>query len=807
MTPIDQTKMASTVPGPGARSVGHPLKQALWVFLAALLAVSVLAPRAHAAACGQNVSIHYGGTGFDDLNFNLISVKETDQHSLQLTTGYFTIDPEKIVIPFTQEVAVTFFYEDALYKNDFGWMLADSECINSKGIGINCIKHLIYEKINDAPWPAIGDGILDGYEGKGTDFRANRKVIGTFEGGTEIVFYMHVFQTLQDGGKDFYLFTRKDWNPDIYGWSMPSPPWTPYRIDTGECKESLWNGFNKPEKTQFTKTLNLGLAWSLPNFPYDEPGNCMLTSNWMAAKALNRVKLAPPAGFGLDFTGATATMLITLGQRFPHVVAAVSTNQPNEWVLGWEDYYGGGDMDYNDFLFHIERRTGGHVQLKNPVTPAGTEGAFTAVNAQVWDRIPCPGKTELKYYVSIDNGANWVAITQWDEIWESDAAKTKIKKLASSILTPGTPEYTWRTVRLDFAGLGITGRELTWKAEIMSNKAGCEPEILDVQLDADIPSPACPDPCQGASRAAPVVKANVIYSGYYESVQTTQQGHLSATRLYAPDNPNATAELALWDAGTMLKNRLATDLRTIYFPQITNSTKSNMQIATGNGTTKIFTGTISPAPISATTLTITGPETFHDKYNGVLEGSLGGTGTINRFTGVYSLTFNTAPTNGASITASYTYYTAASALLPFVATNITKATMGLDDRRIEPSGLVYDFDNNGSVNNNDAHWLMNWVRGYELGSTTVKRPWLLDAIDHSMPALETAPGLPMWYFFSTTTQEDRDSYDAFRNEKADRDAVIYAGSRSGMLHAFDAGKFRYGDNSKTPVKENRGYFE
>src|SRR5512143_358394 len=49
MTPIALTQMASAAPGACARPVQHTLKQALWVFLAALLAVAVLAPQAHAA--------------------------------------------------------------------------------------------------------------------------------------------------------------------------------------------------------------------------------------------------------------------------------------------------------------------------------------------------------------------------------------------------------------------------------------------------------------------------------------------------------------------------------------------------------------------------------------------------------------------------------------------------------------------------------------------------------------------------------------------------------------------------------------
>jgi hypothetical protein len=379
--------------------------------------------------CGQNVNIHYGATGFDDADFNLISVGETASHTLQLNTGYFAIDPNSIVIPFTQEVSVTFMHEFAGYLNEFGWMLASG--------GSNGTKHPIYTQINDDDH----DGVLNEFESS-NDVLVNRKVIGTFAGGTEIVFYLHVFPQLDGvahgdpaGQPEFYLFTKKAWNADTY-----NSYWTPAcSIDS------------------FTKTIYLDQDYA--------GGGCAWESNWMESEAVDRINTY----FGLNFVGAPpATMPIVRGQKFDHVVAAVPANKPNEWVLGWEDLYNGGDMDYNDLVFVIERRTGGHVQPKDPVSPDRAEDMYTTITAQVWDRIPCPGKTEVTYYVSIDNGANWVEITDWDEIWESNAAKADIQELAS--WTPGTPAYTHRTVRVDFAGLGLTGRQLTWKAEIMSNQ-------------------------------------------------------------------------------------------------------------------------------------------------------------------------------------------------------------------------------------------------------------------------------------------------------------------------------------------------
>ena len=71
-------------------------------------------------------------------------------------------------------------------------------------------------------------------------------------------------------------------------------------------------------------------------------------------------------------------------------------------------------------------------------------------------------------------------------------------------------------------------------------------------------------------------------------------------------------------------------------------------LGSGNGSNKTFSGTLAfktgQPKRTGFGLTITdGTETFTDSYNGVLTGSLGGTGTINYSTGVYSVTFNTAP--------------------------------------------------------------------------------------------------------------------------------------------------------------------
>lgn len=85
-------------------------------------------------------------------------------------------------------------------------------------------------------------------------------------------------------------------------------------------------------------------------------------------------------------------------------------------------------------------------------------------------------------------------------------------------------------------------------------------------------------------------------------------------------------------------------------------------IATGDGSTVTFTGGLQNPPVIIGTLFITSDDptgfqqVVQDQGNGLLTGN--GTGTINYFTGAYSVTFNTAPAASAQIYAKYQGYAA-----------------------------------------------------------------------------------------------------------------------------------------------------
>ena len=82
---------------------------------------------------------------------------------------------------------------------------------------------------------------------------------------------------------------------------------------------------------------------------------------------------------------------------------------------------------------------------------------------------------------------------------------------------------------------------------------------------------------------------------------------------------------------------------------------------TGDAVTTNFTGTLDNFPVVPKSMVVSDDvETFKDVDGaGVLTGSLGGTGTIVYSTGVYNITFNTAPADGQDIYAIYAEYTAA----------------------------------------------------------------------------------------------------------------------------------------------------
>jgi len=799
------------------------------------------------SGCAASTYTGYS-SGFNAADFSMANTAVTSGQ-IVLQTGAQAINPNSIIIPYTQEVYVNFLYINAGYVSDMGW-LKYSDCVDASGnfLGWNAIplskRHPLFIRIQDCC--NGGDGILDSNYGNGsfptssesalstyddgTGYRFivdgdgaetpkdMKKSMGVIAGGTEIVFFLTANHRWNDPtpmspdpGQITY-FTKQAWNPDRYVANYPSSNYTYPQL--------------------FNRVYNLGNAnstldctWSNSTYynPINRnPSSCsdpdLLSNGWLDGTAVTRINTY----FGITLTGAV-TIPVTPNQSFPHVIVGAPPNDPNQWVLGYEDWSGGGDYDINDLVFRIQRQTGGSAQTTSAISSLDPNAYFTAVTLEVYDNMPCSGKTNITYSLSIDGGLTWTEITSWDVV------KTFSGSSVGSVVsnwTPGSPAQTYRMRTVDFSGNSTAGNKLLWKAQMTSTDEACAPAIINAALSGSMASHSF------FSRASPSVQTNVLYSGSYETPDASWtdksfRGHLYASRLYDPAVPGTQNIQSLWDAGAVL-NAMSPGSRTIYYPDITPHVVTHEVVGTGDGAKKQFSGTLANHPISATTVLITDQtEKFVDKHTDALVGNLGGTGAINRFTGVFNLTFNNPPGSGVPVVAQYTYYTAASALKPFTTTNVTNAMLGLDDSYyIDSSGYHYYFDLNKSCALTDANcaitaadgaWLVNWVRGYKDGVST-KKEWLLGPIDHSVPAVQTPPGTPAWYYGTAVTKDERTAFDNFVIANWERPTLVYVGSRDGMLHAFDAGQFRWGymdggffkwgDNPATSsIIEYRGYFK
>jgi hypothetical protein len=405
-------------------------------------------------------------------------------------------------------------------------------------------------------------------------------------------------------------------------------------------------------------------------------------------------------------------------------------------------------------------------------------------------------KNDILYEISVDNGTTWTSINDWDSI------------------VPNGDGSTTKKVRIDLLSLGLVGDQLKWKAIFQNNDDQClKPQLHAMNISYEASGN------NTFSRASPVVLGNVLYSGSVETPalswpdKTRLRGHLKAYRIYDPTRPTAPAYQTIWDAGDRLDQRnLVSNPRRILTAMPSPQTIQNRSIATGNGYTLRYTGTLPNGRILASSLIITdGVEIFNDRGVNTLVGDKGGAGTINRFTGAYDLTFHQPPATQVPITASCSYYPSSGSsgqvLGDFSADYITNGMLGITAEYVEGTGYTYDFKADGNFTDADRRYLIGWVKGMKGDNATGERSWPLDAIDHSTPVVAGPPGLPVWYYGSGISSDERDAYNTWVRSQRTRRSVAYVGSRSGMLHALDAGAFRNGDNpATTTFLENRGYF-
>ncbi|MBX7096999.1 MAG: DUF4114 domain-containing protein [Myxococcaceae bacterium] len=580
--------------------------------------------------------------------------------------------------------------------------------------------------------------------------------LGTIPGNREIVFFSIVYYSANSPNQTCLIRA-----PGVYN----------------GCRLAI----KSPINVFFTKTmLNLDLEGNTPvagssikkldiGCNYTGSAHCSQTGTsldgWLDSAALTRLAAAPASGgFGLTMPHEANAVISDPRGTMPHIFVGAPTTDPTRWIFGVEDLTGGGDRDFNDIVFLIDKKNGGYVQssvLTGDISPSIAEdftissvrftraddvsrGTWTELVAGACSTVPLP---KISYSVAVDckvcdNGVcipNDPSLINWVPV----------------IFTPSNAV----TTDIDLLSLGYLGSQLCWKADLESYNENCTPTITNV----DVGYQALRAGNYAKSSVTPM--ANAITYGQYEtpgqqlSPAPTRRtydnkkdlmlrGHFYFETFYDPETPTAPSRNVRWEAGAWLADA-------------------------------------GPAQLEARKLLTLG-----------VDG-----GTISVTTELASTNHGTPafPTDGGG--------------------NVCNV--------INPVGkpdYLYDLNRDGVCNAQDRVFLRDWLFGWEDkqgvalrcdagdcfvqgGAVDVERAWPMGGVTLSTPAIVGPPVAPDW--LNRVSVSEASAYRTYATSGigSTRNTVTYVGTSLGFFHAFDTGTVLFGDDSCTSSNvEQRGYF-
>jgi type IV pilus assembly protein PilY1 len=114
-----------------------------------------------------------------------------------------------------------------------------------------------------------------------------------------------------------------------------------------------------------------------------------------------------------------------------------------------------------------------------------------------------------------------------------------------------------------------------------------------------------------------------------------------------------------------------------------------------------------------------------------------------------------------------------------------------------------------AVDDDEAADIIAYIRGEEIPSFRkrtidvggTERIWKLGDIVHAAPTLSKHPMENYHLLYGD------DTYGVFYDRWKDRQLTVFVGANDGMMHAFNGGTFRSGDNPNTTEKEEHGWYD
>ncbi|MGE6759990.1 DUF4114 domain-containing protein [Corallococcus interemptor] len=612
--------------------------------------------------------------------------------------------------------------------------------------------------------------------------------LGQIEGGKEVVFFLVVFYDATHSptatGGTVFPCLRRDSN-DLCTLHLRTSVSVFF-------SKAAWNMDQNAVGGTVTAERNIGCSYNSncnPSSPTTANGACTvagtkeLLCGWLegpktnANSTLGRLNTA--AYGNLDMPMEKESIPRPANNRMAHVIMGAPSTDPFRWILGFEDLNGGGDRDFNDVVFMINKENGGGVRsgtVSGDISPDIAEDfTITKVRFRRQDDLapaprtcsggaPCwseevPGACRpaggplptIRYAVAVDC-----------RICGGGTCTRNPNPTWYPVEFPNTTPPT-QEVELDMLALGFTGSQLCWKADITSPNERCRPVIDNVDVGYQAVRAGT------YARASPSTLGNAIVWGANET-----PGRGWGQNWASPNSTGmpAASERA-YDGTTDLAVRGHLYFRSLYDPEAPSKTNVTERWNAGRVMALAFMQGRDPATRKLFTMDGTGARTD----------------------------IATAAADSA----------AASPLFPDA----------LCDRVVN-GRYVFDLNNDGTCgtpthpfkqiddDTNDRAFLREWLYGWEDLHTpapaNVRRAWPVGGINLSTVAMAVPPFLDGWY--QGARPAERDLYRKnFMEPLKTRRTLAYVGTVSGYLHAFDAGAFRTGARDGCVAQDQqRGYF-
>jgi type IV pilus assembly protein PilY1 len=745
------------------------------------------------ASCVGDINRTTNPSGFTSSDFSsstAVQVSTTGAQPIALDTNLVPLDPQKIKLPFDQDVTIKYVYRNAGASHMLGWFYLDDLKTGTYPFVKTDSSGNDYLADNDA------DGVADWFQTlknptRPKDGLFHQSSAGTVDFASSSLSYAdgaswyhkhvpHVLEVLSGVANssiasdhtDDFIFQHCDDDTDLSTWNGYAPANDTSAISDGIPDYDVNNDGtvgNEPDRT-----VDLGIVKGNKEIVF------FAVTFWSAD--------LPNAGVGLTGGGSTTvrslpwfTKNILNPDRGQKGANTVLRKQAIGCARDDSTCYSplGADLGWLDLatIARLNTATYHNIVLDNTVNVIKTDAAGNVphfvVNApstdpnrwiMALDDTPAASAdldyNDVVFLIERINGGEVVSNNQVKTtdipagLTANDIMVSKIRFRFTAVYpSPGCDtvpdadiQFSWSVdggvswnpmglpahktsgdLAIDVLGKGIVGHQLLWKATFVSSSQFCQPRLTTANMGYE----AIP---HGEYKfAAPVPLANVVFNGTLETPS-------SAWTVTASDY----------------------SLRGHFY-----------STPLFNPTTLADITTPTPSWDAGAVLAAQGPST-----------------RLGLFTN----------NNGA-----YMALTSANGTATLGSTTMYKNLLTPTDRTLKSGGqFVFDYTGDGAVDDKDALYVLEWTRGWEAATITgsppaatgtTQRAWKLGAVHNSSPAIIGPPGHPPWLDGTNTslsafkTAYTGSTWQGNVTNIMGRRTLALFGAADGMLHAVDAGNF------------------